>query len=139
MERSSLDSVVRRPQEMVDYLAAYGWHFNRKASDYAAKCMKKRGNGGSMTKIEPCTKQEVEAMMEKHGIHLENDIMYDKVYVANMCKADFMGSSIMDELHMARYIKDVIDDPDAGDGTVMRRWYAGMVAAGMPVDWDSLL
>ena len=78
-------------------------------------------------------------MLAGNGIAVEDSNSYDYVYVANMCKADFMGSSIMDELHMARYIKDVIDDPDAGDGTVMRRWYAGMVAAGMPVDWDSLL
>jgi hypothetical protein len=42
--------------------------------------------------------------------------MYDSVYVANMCKADFLGSSIVDDVHMALYVKDVIDDPDATDG-----------------------
>lgn len=37
------------------------------------------------------------------------------------------------------YIKDTIDDEDAGDGTTMRRWYATMVANGMMVDWEDVL
>lgn len=57
----------------------------------------------------------------------------------NMCKADYYGSSISDEKHFALYIKDTIDDEDAGDGTTMRRWYATMVANGMMVDWEDVL
>jgi hypothetical protein len=56
-----------------------------------------------------------------------------------MCKADYLGSSIIDEKHMALYIKDVIDDVDAPDGTVMRQWYAKMVADGQPVPWEYFL
>ena len=47
-----------------------------------------------------------------------------------MCKADFMGSSITDEEHLAKYIKDVIDDEDAYDGIVFNRWYADMCKIG---------
>lgn len=65
--------------------------------------------------------------------------MYDSVYAANMCKADFLKSSVPDEQHLALYVKDVIDDADATDGLLMRRWYAGMVAAGEPVEWDEML
>ena len=32
-----------------------------------------------------------------------------------------------------------VSDPDAADGTTMRRWYATMVAAGEPVEWDEIL
>ena len=35
--------------------------------------------------------------------------------------------------------KDVIDDVDAPDGTVMRQWYAKMVADGNPVPWEYFL
>lgn len=139
MKRNSLDLTLKRPPEMESYLAAYGWHFNRKASDYAAKWMRKRNGNGPMQKIDPMSQEDVEQMLKKHGVELENDVLYDKVYVANMCKADLWGSSITDDMHMAKYIKDVCDDADAGDGTIMRRWYAGMVAAGMPVDWEDLL
>jgi hypothetical protein len=61
------------------------------------------------------------------------------VFVANMCKADYVGSSITDDKHVALYIKDTIDDEDAADGTTMRRWYATMVANGVMVDWDDSL
>ena len=47
--------------------------------------------------------------------------------------------SINDEKHFALYIKDTIDDEDAGDGTTMRRWYATMVANGMMVDWEDVI
>ena len=56
-----------------------------------------------------------------------------------MCKADYYGSSITDEKHFALYIKDTIDDEDAGDGTTMRRWYATMVANGTMVDWEEFI
>lgn len=61
------------------------------------------------------------------------------VFVGNMCKADYYGSSITDERHFALYIKDTIDDEDAGDGTTMRRWYATMVANGTMVDWEDVI
>lgn len=35
--------------------------------------------------------------------------------------------------------KDTIDDPDAPDGTTMRRWYVTMIAAGIPIEWDEML
>lgn len=52
---------------------------------------------------------------------------------------DYYGSSITDERHFALYIKDTIDDEDAGDGTTMRRWYATMVANGTMVDWEDVI
>ena len=33
-----------------------------------------------------------------------------------MAKADFLGSSIIDEVHLAKYIKDVCQDPDGYEG-----------------------
>lgn len=52
---------------------------------------------------------------------------------------NYYGSSITDERHFALYIKDTIDDEDAGDGTTMRRWYATMVANGTMVDWEDVI
>ena len=74
-----------------------------------------------------------------NGFVLENDQLYDSVYVANMCKADFLNSSIIDEIHMLKYVKDVIDDPDAVDGLVFNRWYADMCYMGIAVDWEEML
>lgn len=87
----------------------------------------------------PYTKEEVKAMLEAQNIKLKNDQLYDSVFVANMCKADFLGSSIADEAHVARYVKDVIDDVDAYDGIVFNRWYADMCYTGVAIDWEEML
>ena len=61
--------------------------------------------------------------------------MYDYVFAATMCKADYLGSSIEDEEHLTKYIKDTIDDVDASDETTFRRWVATMIGNGLPIDW----
>lgn len=64
-----------------------------------------------------------------------NDNPYDAVFVANMCKADYLGSSVPDGLHLCLYVKDVIDDVDGYDGIAFNRWYADMCRKGIQVDW----
>ena len=56
-----------------------------------------------------------------------------------MCKADFLNSSVPDEKHLAKYVKDVIDDDDAYDGIVFNRWYADMCKKGIVIDWYEML
>lgn len=122
------------------YLRNNGWHFNKKACDYATKLMRKKSPAtGKPEQIEAWTKDEVEKLLQREGVTLDNNTGHDFVFVANMAKADYFGSSIEDEKHIALYVKDNIDDIDAGDGTIMRRWYASMVAAGIPVEWDEIL
>ena len=52
---------------------------------------------------------------------------------------DYLGSSIIDEKHLALYVKDVIDDEDGYDGIVFNRWYADTVVQGIPIEWDDML
>lgn len=122
------------------YLQHYGWHFNRKACDYAVSLMRKKNpSTGKMERIEPYTKEQVDELLRKTNVTVEDTRNYDYVFAANMCKADYLKSSVPDEPHLALYIKDVIDDPDAEDGVTMRRWYATMVANGEMVDWSEIL
>lgn len=85
------------------------------------------------------SKDEVTEVLKKYGVVLENNSGYDFVYVFHMALADFMGSSINDEAHLALFVKDVIDDPDNEGGNVFRKWYCDMVAKGLSVDWDDIL
>ena len=48
------------------------------------------------SKITPWGKKEVSGLLKNAGVEVENDALYDSVYVANMCKADYLGSSIAD-------------------------------------------
>ena len=87
----------------------------------------------------PQQQEQVDSMLAKYGVTLENNVDYDYVYVANMGKADLLKSSITDEQHLALYVKDVVDDVDAGDGEIMREWDAKMTSRGIAVDWEEIL
>lgn len=140
MKRESLDTFDVLPQDMIDYLSNYGRHFNNKLYEFATSLMYKREEGSDKkVKIKVPTKQEIESLLNNYGITLENNQLYDFVYVAAMCKADFLRSSVPDEAHMALYIKDVIDDPDGYDGLVFNRWYADTRRKGIAIDWSEML
>lgn len=129
-----------KPEGMVNYLKHYGYHFSKKAYEYAVKQMRfKNDSTGKLERLELYPKEKVDEILHRNNITLENDVMYDAAYVMCMCRADFYRSSITDEAHLARFVKDVIDDVDAVDGQVFNRWYADMVRAGIPIDWDEIM
>lgn len=123
---------------MINYLRYNGPHFNKKLCLFAVGMMEKKV-GSTMVKITPYTKENVDQILQRNGIKLEHNQLYDYVYVANMCKADFLGSSVIDENHLAKYVKDVIDDADAYDGIVFNRWYADMCRKGIAIDWENMI
>ena len=136
MEYKSLDIYDDMPSSMKRYISNYGWHFNRKAYEYATKFMKRLDASTNMkVKVVPYTKQEVDNILTTHNVYVSNKIMYDYVFVATMCKADYLGSSVPDGLHLCLYVKDVIDDVDGYDGIAFNRWYADMCRKGIQVDW----
>lgn len=70
------------------------------------------------------SKDDIEDILKKNNIVLENNVGYDAVYIAHMCLADFYGSSITEEKQMAQFIKDYVDDEDQQDGFIFNRFYA---------------
>ena len=138
MERTDLTQYDIKPEGMINYLRYNGPHFNKKLCEFAASLMKKKV-GNVAVKITPYTKEQVDTILKANGITVQNCQLYDHVFVANMCRADFYGSSITDDLHLAKYIKDVLDDTDAYDGIVFNRWYADMCKMGIVIDWDEMI
>ena len=124
-----------KPEAMINYMRYYGPHFNKKLCDFAVSLMKNEDD----QPIKPFSKEEVKNMLITAGVELKHDQLYDSIYVANMGKADYLGSSIVDDIHLAMYVKDVIDDPDAQDGLVFNRWYADMCYMGIAIDWEEML
>lgn len=131
MNRIPLDVYDDKPTSMKRYLKYYGQHFNKKLCDFAISKM----NHGK-TKV---SKDKIDDIMNKYNIKLQNNELYDYVYVYNMGNNDFMGSSVIDEQHLALYVKDVIDDQDGYDGIVFNRWYADTVTTGVPIEWSEML
>ena len=132
--KPALDTYDDMPKYMRKYLQNYGWHFNKALCNYATSLMVKHGK-----KVEPLSKEYIDKVLHQNNITLTKNVGSDYIFVANMCKADYYGSSVPDEKHFALYIKDTIEDEDAADGTTMRRWYATMVANGLMVDWEEFI
>ena len=140
MKREPLDIYDERPREMKAYLSNFSSHFNKNMCDFAVSLMKKTNPAtGKKERIEPISKEKVDELLTKHGIRIDNNVLYDYVYWANQGKADLLKSSVPDEQHLALYIKDMVDDPDAPDGMAMSMWYAKMIRAGEPIEWDEML
>lgn len=116
---------------MKRYLKYYGEHFNKNLCNFAVSKM----NHNKPVVV----KEKIDEVLKTNNIKLQNNQLYDYVYVYNMGNNDFMGSSIIDEKHLALYVKDVIDDADGYDGIVFNRWYADTVKQGIPIEWSDML
>lgn len=122
------------------YLHNYGWHFNHRSLRYACSLMMVRsGTGDSCEPLEAWSKGEVEQMLMQYGIIVPAEKAYDAAYLANMCKADYLGRSVPDEAHLAMYVKDSLDDVDGVEGRAMHHWYDDMTNKGIPVYWEDLI
>lgn len=133
MER--LDYYDILPAGMDAYLSNYGRHISKPMYKWAVSMMKDR-NGN---KVKPEDKEVVRHILEANGIDIKNDKAYDVPYVFMMAKADYFGSSIQDEVHLVRFIKDYLDDPDGSDTRAFDELYAKTVALGIPIDWGDVL
>lgn len=138
MKRNSLTQYDEYPVEMLVYMRNYGPHFNRKLYEFAVSQMTQIVDGKER-RIKPYTREETNQILAAYGVEVKNAQLYDAAYVASMCKADFLNSSIVDEHHVALYIKDVLDDVDAPDGLVFNRWYADMSYCGIAINWEDML
>lgn len=133
-----LDYKEKFPSGMEEYLSLYGWHFSKKMCEWAASKMYKKVMGRNEY-IDPMTKERLDALLKQYGITLEKNNGYDAVYIANMCKADFLGSSIRDEGALILYVKDVIDDPDGYEGLPFTRFYADCIGSGTVISWEDMI
>lgn len=140
MDKTPLDYYEDIPREMRAYLRNYGYSFSKRACEYAVSRMRKLNAAtGKNEKIEPYTKEKIEDILGRRGIKLKNNIGYNFVYVFNMVLADMWKSSIDDEEHLCKAVKDIIDDVDDNPENVFRRWIISMDGNGEPIDWEELL
>lgn len=140
MKRDSLDMYDELPEDMIAYLRHNGRHFNKKLCEFAVRQMKSTNfPTGEVVKLKAMSKDTLDALLKTYNIELKENQLYDYVFVANMCKADFLGSSVPDEQHLCKYVRDVIDDVDGYDGIVFNRWYADMCRQGIPISWSDML
>ena len=139
MKNVNLTDYVPKPKSMSVYLRNFGPHFNKALCDFAVSNMYLDEDGDDP--IVPYSKEEVDNLLTSNNIRLEHNKLYDYIFVANMAKADFMGPKgcLQTDEQVARYIKNVIDDPDAAEGVTFTRFLATMACNGVPIDWYDIL
>ena len=125
-----------KPAAMRAYLANYGWHFNKAMQEWAVSMM--RGKDGKP--IKAYTKETLEELFKKNSLELNTPHVYDALYVANMCVADFLGSSVADEAHLVKFVLDYVEDPDGYKGMPFIRFYADTCAKeDCTIYWEDLI
>ena len=115
-----------KPKEFLNYLRYYGPHFNKKLCEFACSNLEKK----------EYTKEKLDQLLQAYNIQIKNSKLLDYVYLANWCKSVLYGSSIIDEKHLALFIKDILDKE--GD-LVFNRWYTDMAKLGIPIEWEYVL
>lgn len=130
-----LDARDKMPKAMENYLSNYGWHFNKKLSEFAGSMMKKK-DGSTLV---PHDKEKAETIFKQYGVNIPIERMYDAVYVLNMARADFLGNAITDEQHLAKFVQAYIEDPDGYDEIALSRFYADCIMRGVGIPWDDVL
>lgn len=134
-----LDYKTIFPLGMEDYLELNGWHFNKKMCEWAVSKMYREDINGKKQAIIPYTKDQLDQLLKKYNIILTNDIGYDAVYIINMAKSDFFGSSIIDEGKLVKYVKDYLDDADGYQDIAFTRFYADCIGKGLIISWEDML
>ena len=118
-----------------EYIEAYGYHFSKKLYEWAVSMMKDR-NGNKVT---PKTKEEVNEFLLMNGVTLKNNTGHDAAYVLHMAKADYMGSSIVDDAHLAKFVADFLDDPDGTESKALDHFVSDCKAKDIRIYWDEMM
>ena len=126
---------MRTTKHYRKYQRLYGPHFTKELCDFAVSLME--DDKGPIT---PITKQQLEEKLKVQNVTLEYNKLYDAVYVANMCKADYLGNAVPNnDYNLCMYVKKTIDDPDGYDGQPFNRWMSDIEGMHIPVDWSEFV
>lgn len=118
-----------------EYTEQYGCHFNKKLYEWAVSMMKDR-NGA---KIQAQSKEQVSEWLKVQGVTIKNDKGHDVAYVLAMARADYYGSSIKDDAHLALFIKDFLDDIDGTSTKAFDHFVVDCRAKWESIYWDEML
>lgn len=134
MEKVDLTFFDMKPEAMVNYLRYNGPHFSENLAKFAIDKMKKNGK-----KLDPVSQEQLTQFLKNANVKVDNDQLFDVWYVINMAKADYYGSSITSDAHLAKFVKDYLDDEDGYDGIAFNRFIADCARKGIVINWVTML
>lgn len=121
------------------YIEKHGFHFNDKLFEFAMSKMYRKNSSGTREKLNYYDKKTVDEMLANYNVRINDTTNYDYVYIANMCKADFLYSSVINENYLTKYVSDVMNDVDGYDGLPFVRWLADMEHNHVAIDWEKMI
>lgn len=128
------------PDDLYIYMSHYGPHFTKDLCEFAVSQMfTDNTEDKKKQSVQPYNKEQVDNILTANNVKVKRSKLYDSVYVANMCKFDYLNDSVPTEQHLARYIKNTLDDPDGAEGLMFNRWIADMKWLGIPIDWADFI
>ena len=131
-----LDYYDITPKGMDAYMASHGRHFSKPMLEWAVGRMRDR----SGKKVSLPDKKQLDNILASNNVTIErSEGFYDPLYVWCMARADYFGSSIADDMHMARYVKDFLDDPDGNPTRAFDEFYVNCVAKGVDIPWEDMI
>lgn len=133
------DILDLKPEGYKQYKKRHGKHFTKDLCMFAVNMMMREDKDGNKYRISAMDKEEVERLLKDGDVRLQHNTGYDHVFVANMCKADYLEDSVPDLKRLARYVKNVIDDPDGYDGIAFERWLTDMVNKKVEIPWEEFV
>lgn len=140
MCKKRLDMYERMPSGMEEFLSTYGWHFSKKLCEWAVKRMKRKDlRTGQHVPVEMTKKEDLDNLFRRYGVDPTEFTAYDAMYVYHMAKADYFGSSIVEEQRLVMFVKDYLTDPDGYDEVAMTRFYADCIGKGEMPDWEDCI
>jgi hypothetical protein len=114
-------------------------NFSKKLYEFAVDNMRRESADGKLERVKPMMVDELKSLLSKYKVDIENNDLYNAMYLAAMVKADYWGSSIEDDEHLAKYIEDTLCDVDAAEGQVFARYLADCSVKGCIIHWNEML
>ena len=130
-----IDAYEVIPRGMREYMSYYGRHISKPLYEFAVGMMETRDGG----KVKAMEKDAVLEKLKANGLTVKNDKAYDVPYVWAMGMADYLGSSIADEAHLAKFVMDYVDDRDGSKTRAFDELYAKTLALDIPLIWEDLM
>lgn len=106
----------------------------KKLAEFAVSKMRK-GN----KPIQPINEAQVDNILKSANVEIQNNNLYDVWYVMHMGKADYLGSSITTDAHLAKFVKDYLDDEDGYEGIAFNRFLADCARKGIVINWERMI
>ena len=121
------------------YQEKHKGHFSKKLAEWAISMMEKEDAAtGELKKITPTTIEEMEDILKKYKVEIEEESIYDAWYLFNMAKADYPKTCKSDE-QKATFVEETICDPDGCPESVLACFCAKMDLKNMPIHWERFL